>query len=857
MPHRVAGEFEAGKAEAGQHEAGQHEAGQVEEEMTVTDHQGDRQAQPLSGLRVLECGDTVASAYAGRLLTDLGADVVVVERIEGHPLRGVAPHLGGSPGVDRSAAFACFGAGKRSVCIQPADSTTLPALVGRADVVIRSSRDGVDLVTDDELSEACAAHPGLIVADVSTFGRSAGVGPHATDDLIALAASGLLSVNSTAPCDTDATPLRYRGELSSIHAGCGAVLAVLGALFERRASGRGQHVDVSSQAAVAGILATAVAAFTYRGEVATHDGARGVAPWGFYTCRDGEVLLQVTEDSQFRAFVAMLGDPAWGSDDEFATTTKRSRAMDVLDPLVAAAIADRTVDDFLADCHAHGIAAARIHSAADVVAWDHLRVRGSLREVVVEDDHHRGDVLTPGPPWRYTGSEPLPSMASPRLGSTSDLDHVWGGPRRSEASGAEPVAPGTDPDTADTAESGVAGPLAGIRVVDLTWVWAGPYAAMQLAHLGAEVVKIESSVRADVTRLLGPWADKEAGPNRSGYFNQYNLGKQSALIDLSSTQGREVLGRLLECADVVIDNMRAGALDRMGFSYEELRVLNPRLVAVSMTGFGETGPERDRMAYGSLIDALSGVASANGAPGGGPTDFSMSLPDPTAGIHAAIATVAALYRARETGRGERVECSMLEATIAAFPWPVLYQGVLGHGAPVHGNRDDERAPHDVYRCHGTSGWVAISVRDDDDFAALTTAVENPDLATDPRFATMSGRRLHADALDAAIEAWTVTNDRDEAARRLAAAGVPAEAVARIDDVVADDRLRRRGFLLELDHPEVGTRALAGPPWRTSRSPMGATTAAPCLGEHTAAVLERWLGLDDETIEQLERNGVLR
>jgi crotonobetainyl-CoA:carnitine CoA-transferase CaiB-like acyl-CoA transferase len=780
---------------------------------------------------VLECGDTVASAYAGRLLADLGADVVVVEDRGGHPLRAAGPYLGSSPGRDRSAGFGYFAAGKRSVCVdvaEPPGAALLAEHLTFADVLLRSTRDGRDWIADDAVRSAVVADPALIVVDVSTFGRHAGGERHPTSDLLALAAGGLLSVNATAPCDPSATPLRYRGELSSIHAGADAVLAVLGALFERRRSGRGQHIDVSAQAAVAAILATALSTYTYAGEVAVHDGRRGVAPWGFFACRDGDVLLQVTEDGQWRKLVQMLGDPDWGHLEVFATTATRVDAADVLNPLVAEAMASYTTSAFLAACHEHGVAAAKIHSAGDLVEWEHLRARGFLQPVTIADRCYRADVLMPLPPWRFHDTPPVERTPPPALGAPGG-SVAWANPpaRPSLATG-DDGAP-------------VPAPLAGVRVVDLTWVWAGPFAAMQLAHLGAEVVKVESAERLDVTRVLGPWADGETGVDRSGYFNQYNQGKQGIVLDLKQEHGRELLCGMLAKADIVIDNMRAGALDRMGFSYDRLRQLNPRIVAASMTGFGESGPERDRMAYGSLIDALSGVAATNGAVGGGPTDFVMSLPDPCAGIHTAIATVAALYRAQDTGVGTRVECSMLEASIAAFPWPILYQSVEGHGAPVDGNRDEQRAPHDVYRCEGLYEWVAIAVEDDEQFAALAGAVGRPELATDARFATLAARRLHADALDAVLSAWTGGQDAAAVATLLRAAGVPAERVAHIDDLFASAPLLERGFFTELPHPVVGRKRLAGVPWRTSRSPMVATTAAPCLGQHTDEVLERWLG----------------
>ena len=779
---------------------------------------------------MLECGDTLASAYAGRLLADLGADVVVVEDRAGHPLRGVGPYLGSSPGRDRSVAFAYFNAGKCSVCVDVGSAEAAGALAGhlaRTDVVFRSTRDGQDWIGEDALAAAVAADPSLIVVDVSTFGRHGTGDRHPTSDLLALAAGGLLSVNATAPCDPTSTPLRYRGELASVHAGADAVLALLGALFERRRSGQGQRIDVSAQAAVATILATALSTYSYAGEVAVRDGRRGVAPWGFFPCRDGMVLLQVTEDAQWHKLVHLFGDPEWGHMEVFDTTAQRIEATDVLNPFVTEAMAAFTKAEFLAACREFGVAAAPIHSAADILAWDHLAARRFFEPVTVADGCYRADVPMPTPAWRLRDTPLVPRGCPPVLG---------------EAGSAAPVWPSRSPQPATTTDEGgaVPAPLAGVKVVDLTWVWAGPYAAMQLAHLGAEVVKVESAERLDVTRVLGPWADGEMGADRSGYYNQYNQGKQSVVLDLKQQRGRELLGGLLAQADIVIDNMRAGALDRMGFSYETLRELNPRIVAVSMTGFGESGPERDRMAYGSLIDALSGVASTNGAVGGGPTDFPMSLPDPCAGIHTAIATVAALYRARATGVGTRVETSMLEASVAAFPWPVLYQAVEGHGAPVDGNRDEQRAPHDVYRCQGHYEWVAIAVEDDRQFAALAAAIGQPALATDARFATLPARRLHADELDGRLSAWSADLHAGEAAALLRAAGVPAERVAHINDLFQSAPLLERGFFTALPHDAVGTKLLPGVAWRTSRSPMVAATAAPCLGAHTESVLARWL-----------------
>jgi benzylsuccinate CoA-transferase BbsF subunit len=219
--------------------------------------------------------------------------------------------------------------------------------------------------------------------------------------------------------------------------------------------------------------------------------------------------------------------------------------------------------------------------------------------------------------------------------------------------------------------------------------------------------------------------------------------------------------------------------------------------------------------------------------------------------------VAALYRARATGIGTQVAVSMLEASVSAFSWPILYRSVTGQEPPVIGNRDDLQAPHDVYRCRGQYEWVAVAVETDTQFAALARAIGRPGLAEHPRFATRPGRQLHADELDGIVSAWTREHESEEAAALLRAAGVPAERVAHMNDLFESRPLLARRFFTELEHPAVGVRRLAGTAWCASRSPMTATVAAPCLGQHTRSVLSRWLDMSDDDIDALDAAGVLR
>jgi crotonobetainyl-CoA:carnitine CoA-transferase CaiB-like acyl-CoA transferase len=803
---------------------------------------------PLAGVRVLECGDTLALAYAGRLLADLGAEVVKVESPQGDPLRRVGPFVGGDVHPERSAVFAYFNSAKRSV-VASGNVDALTELATRADLVLRSTALGTCWLTNELVRRAMAVNGRLIVVDISTFGGALEPGGHPMNDLLALAAGGLLSLNAAGANDPESRPLRYRGEFGSIHAACDAVVAALGALIERLASGAGQHVDVSAQAAIASVLATGLSCFTYTGVCPERGGSRPVSPWGFYTCSDGMVLIQCTEDAEFRRLLELFGKPAWGDEPAFATAASRKKVLALLDGHVNAEIARFTRQEFLQKAFEHRVPAAPINHARDIVAWDHLLERGYLSPVRVGPCEESGsaEVLLPGRPWRRWGTHAGDEQRrSPVLGeATAVVEGLWRAEQRAPA-----TAPGQRLDAGD--------PLDGLRVLDLTKVWAGPFATLQLAELGAEVVRVETATRADVTRRLPPFADRLPGLNRSGYFNQYNQGKKSVSLNLKEPAALEVLKRLVTECDVIIDNMRAGSLEKMGLPHREVEALNPSIISVAMTGFGETGPYRDHLAYGSVIDALSGTSSINGQIGAGPADFIMSLPDPTAGIHAAITTLGAIYCKQATGAGCRLECSMLEAGISAFPLQAIYGAVQGEDAAVIGNRDDLRCPHGVYRCAGDDAWVAISVDCDEEFRRLIGVLgdEAPGSGDGAPAWTLAERRRREDELDACIEAWTSQRPAEDAVAALDAAGVRAGEVLHVDEVVASEALARRGFFKALPHGEIGERVLPTVAWQYSRSPSGPRQAAPILGEHTRQVLAAIVGLTDAEILQLDHEGAL-
>lgn len=399
-------------------------------------------------------------------------------------------------------------------------------------------------------------------------------------------------------------------------------------------------------------------------------------------------------------------------------------------------------------------------------------------------------------------------------------------------------------------------PLAGVRVADFTWVWAGPFATLQLAHLGAEVIRIETQQRVCVTRRIPPFADGQPGPNRSGYYNQYNQGKESISLNLKHPQALEIAKQLVAASDIVAENFAAGVMGKMGLGYEVLKQIKPDVIMIAMSGYGASGPESAYVSYGPAQVPLSGLSSLTGFPGFPPMHVGFSYGDPNGGLHGAFAALAALLHRARTGAGQFIDLSQWETSVALLGEGLLAQGMNGAPLPRQGNRDPWMAPHGLFRCQGDDRWVSIAVANEAEWQRLCAGMGRPELATDPRFATRTTRKQHEDALESAISAWTAALTAEEVTARLQAAGVAAFPALTNKELAADPHLRSRGFFVELSHPEVGTRQHAGMPWVFSDTPCQVRRPAPCLGQDTDEVLHRVLDYSSADIAALRANGVL-
>lgn len=399
-------------------------------------------------------------------------------------------------------------------------------------------------------------------------------------------------------------------------------------------------------------------------------------------------------------------------------------------------------------------------------------------------------------------------------------------------------------------------PLEGVRVIDLTWVGAGPFTTKILADFGAEVIKIESETRPDQLRRAEPL--KGGGLEQSGYFANRNSNKKSVTLNIKTAEARDTILRLVEKADVIANSFSSGVMERLGLRYREISARNPNIVYLSMPLTEPEGPYASYLGYGMNISALVGMTYIAAEPGRYPlgtgTNYPDHLPNP---LHAAFAVLSALRFVKHGGMGQEIVVPQTTSTMSMFPESVLGYENNGEVLEPAGTQSWNAAPHAAYRCAGKDRWCAISVHDDTEFQALCDTINRKDVASDPRYATAARRRENAVNLDADINLWTGSRSAEDVQRVLQAAGVRAAVVATAEDLVArDEHLKARQFWQYLDHPVMGRTIYHGIPAKFSDTPTQYRRPAPLLGQHTDELAEL-AGIDAQHMAKLKTAGALR
>jgi crotonobetainyl-CoA:carnitine CoA-transferase CaiB-like acyl-CoA transferase len=405
------------------------------------------------------------------------------------------------------------------------------------------------------------------------------------------------------------------------------------------------------------------------------------------------------------------------------------------------------------------------------------------------------------------------------------------------------------------------GALSHLRVLDLSRVLAGPWASQVLADLGAEVIKVERPGAGDETRAWGPpWLRDARGEEtrESAYFASANRGKKSIAVDLAHPAGQAIVRRLAERSDVLLENFKVGALARHGLGYEDLAALNPGLVYCSITGFGQSGPYRNRPGYDFMIQAMGGLMSVtgepDGVPGGGPMKVGVALADVLTGMYATTAVLAALAHRDRTGRGQRVDLALLDVQVAALANQAESYLVSGRPPGRLGNAHPSIVPYQAFPTR--DGHVVLAVGNDGQFARLCEVAGRPELARDPRYATNAARVGHRAELVAELRPLVAARTTGEWIAALEAAGVPCGPINDLAQVFDDPQVRHRGMRVEAPHPTAGSVPMVASPIRLSGTPVRHDVAPPTLGQHTGEVLAEVLGMSEAEVVALREQGVI-
>ena len=770
----------------------------------------------LDGLRVLDLGGTVATAYCGKLFADYGADVVLAEPAAGHAIRTLPPIRDGA-----SAYAAYLSARKRSVNVDDVEP-----LVARADVVLLGPSP------DARLDVWAVRHPGVVFVAITWFGLTGPCRDWAGSDGVVQALIGL--VRGIGP--PSGPPLVPSGFEAQIVGGLTAYVAALGRLLGRDGGHGGGVVDVS--------ILEANLCFTEPGAVAAYhlpptplprlgiNRLRPTFPMGIYPCKDGWIGVTALTPAQWLSLCELLDMRELAQEPRYRLTVERMNDADRIEAEMKPRFLARTAAEWFHRGQAMRIPLALVPTTAELPEVDQYAARGAF---VTIEDGRLGEFTAPNTPFRLFATPPAGGGRAPGLGAdTAAVLSDW----------RQRPHPAARSDTGTRAAM-----LSNVRVVDLSMGWAGPLAARHLADLGAEVIKVEACQRFDWWRGwdVTPAAIAANAHELAASFNMVNRNKLGITLDITTTRGRVLLLRLVARADVVIENYSGEVLEKLALGYEQLRAVKPDLVMVSMPAFGTTGTWRGYRAYGSTVEQASGLPHLNGEAGWPPPMQHVALGDAVGGINGAAAALTALVHRARTGQGQYADLSQAECLFPLGAHGIVEQSLTGRAPARRGSRREDCCPSGAFPCAGDDAWVVVQARSREEWRALCECIGRPawhgfDLAE------RLGRERE---IEVVLAAWTRTRTPAEAMRALQAAGVPAGAAFGGADVLVDAHLGARDFWQFRERAFVGRSPNPSPPYRFGATPLPVAWPAPTLGQHNARVLGDLLGLTAAELEALE------
>jgi crotonobetainyl-CoA:carnitine CoA-transferase CaiB-like acyl-CoA transferase len=856
----------------------------------------------LPGVRVLELADELGE-YCGKLLAGLGADVVKIEPPGGEKTRSYGPFYGDEPHPNRSIYFWHYNFGKRGIVLDldSDDDRQHFARLGRAaDVLIDTRGPGYLADRDLGYEQLSRQNPGLIYLRISPFGDDGPWASYAASDLVHLALGGVMMNCGYDPMPGgtyDTPPVAPQMWQSYQIAGEVSAIAVMGALQYRLDTGRGQCLSTSVHDAVAKNTETDAPDWVYSARehrrltcrhsfpVSKPDDWVGGSMAGIAMTKDGRWIFPyrtyLPGATNERTTSELLGivrkypmddliDEKLRDPEYLKTPEAMHRVNDLIDKLISSYTYER---DLWLDGQNAGFAWAPLRRPEENLDDEHWTLRETFVDVEYPElgktfRQGRAKWTAPGLPWRTGPRAPL--LGEHTVEVLAEPDRVAPAEPVIKKAAARPIS-----------KRGKPFPLAGVRVIDFGWILASAGAGRFFTSLGAEVIKVEHTTKLDMMRGgrsvppdgLRAERDRATGPivmpmptslNRSGNFMEINSGKRALSLNLKHDRGKEILTALLRIADIVVEGYSPGTMDRMGFGWEAMRQINPRLIYAQQSAMGQVGKYGRTRSYGPTAQAFSGISEMSGLPEPyPPAGIGYSYLDWFGAYQLATAMMAGLYRQRLTGEGCWIDSSQVETGIYLTGPTILDYTANGRRWSRYGNRSPHKpaAPCGAYRCAGRDRWIAITAFTQEQWLALTRVLRMSLWANDPRLATLALRLQNQDYLDALMTTATEGRDAFELMKALQEAGVPAGVCETSQDRYEwDPQLRHLEWVVELEQTELGRWPVKELSTKFSETPPyigGAIDRhGPNYGEDNDYVLGELLGLDKEEIDELAKEGVL-
>ncbi|MGY4230351.1 crotonobetainyl-CoA:carnitine CoA-transferase CaiB-like acyl-CoA transferase [Bradyrhizobium sp. USDA 4503] len=795
-------------------------------------------SEALSQLRVVEIGSSAATSYCARLFADFGADVSKVEPPAGDPLRSQAPLTPGG----QSAWFAFLNFNKSSIIIDPVDHDAikrLTLLVEDCDILV----DGRDIDCAEcppiDLAVIRQRRPGLIYLEASWFSREGPYHEFAASDSTLRALAGLIKLVGP----MEGPPLHAPDFQAGILAGLWGFIAVASSLIARMGSGAGRSHSLSIFEACISLSEYQLFEAFDRGEAMRRIGINRFwpnFPSGIYETKKGWLGVTTITPAQWRAFCDMLDLPQLRDDPTLVLGVDRLKHKERIERLFIPRFRTRTAQQWFAEGLQRKIPIVPVPEISDLLDDQEKIERGAIVPILVGEEQG----LTAGSMQRLTLTPPRRGGKVPSAGERSTFARS----RTSSTTGA-------------TASRGCSAPaerpLLGIRVIDFSMGWAGPFCTRTLADLGADVIKVEAIQYPDWWRGVDRRPDYVTGQTyeKTLRFCMMNRNKRGITLDLTRPQGLSLAKRLASSADIVVDNYSVDVLPKLGLGYEVLRTLNPRLVVMSMSAFGTNSAHRDCRAYGSTLEQGSGLPSVIGTANGPPVMSHVAFGDATGGLNGCAAVLVALIHARETGRGQFIDLAQIECMMPfAAPWIIVHS--LCGTSTRYGNRHPRFVPHGCFRSAGEDNWIMLAVTDTNMWQRLATLIGRVEWAADPSLKAAERRRMIEDTIESEIEGWTRTRDADQAMAELQCARIAAGVVRLPIDLLQDRHLMSRAFFQEVERAFIGRHPQPSIPIREGARPHSIRRAAPTLGQHNSEILADLLGLSKGEIADLASEGII-